>query len=62
MLNPLLRAYPEALSSEIVAAEAGYEPSAGSFRNYRSKLKTLEIIEYPAAGLLRAADWLFPGA
>lgn len=62
LLDPLLEAYPETMTAEAVGEWAGYEASGGTFKRYRGQLKTLEILDYPGAGLLRAADWLFPGA
>lgn len=61
LLDPILAAYPHAIAADEVGRAAGYEASGGTFKRYRGTLKTLEIIEYPSAGKLRAADWLFPG-
>lgn len=61
LLDPILFAYPRAIAADEVGKAAGYEASGGTFKRYRGTLKTLEIIEYPSAGKLRAADWLFPG-
>jgi hypothetical protein len=61
LLDPILTAYPRAIAADEVGRWAGHEASGGTFKRYRGTLKTLEIIEYPSAGMLRAADWLFPG-
>jgi len=61
LLDPILAAYPHSIAADEVGRAAGYEASGGTFKRYRGTLKTLEIIEYPSAGKLRAADWLFPG-
>lgn len=53
-------AYPEAVSQPDLAAGAGYAYGSGTFDTYRSRLRGLEIIEFPTPGYVRAADWLFP--
>ena len=59
VLQPLLDAYPEALTIEQLLVETNYN-AGGGFNSARSKLKTLSLIEYPATGLTRARDILFP--
>lgn len=44
ILGVLLKAYPEGMTSEEVAAHTGYAPSSGGFNNSLSKLRTLELI------------------
>jgi hypothetical protein len=39
------------------AQEAGYSPSSGTWANYLSKLRTLDLIE--GRGELKAQGWLF---
>lgn len=60
VLNPLIEAYPEAMTSADVADAAGYTAGTGAFNNYRGALRSLGIIDYPSSGMLRAEDWLFP--
>lgn len=57
ILRVLSGAYPNALSKEDLAREAGYEPSGGGFNNALSRLRTLELIS--GRGELRAAEELF---
>lgn len=62
LLNPLLEAYPDQMAATALGEASGYTASAGTFNRYRSSLRTLELIDYPASGQVRAADWLFPGS
>lgn len=62
VLDPIIAAYPGAISSQDVADAAGYSAGSGGFANLRGSLKTIGLIDYPGAGQTRAADWLFPGA
>lgn len=59
LLQPLIEAWPEVLSSEALAAVAGFTVS-GHFNNLRGRLRTMGLITYPSAGTVRAADLLFP--
>lgn len=47
-------------TNEQVAFMAGYSPGSGGFNNLKGSLRTLGLIDYPASGQVRAADWLFP--
>lgn len=60
ILTPLLRAWPDRMTAEAVARDAGYGVDGGGFKNPRSRLSTLGLIEYPTPGTLRARDILFP--
>ncbi len=60
LLQPLIDAYPEALSAEELAEAAGYAAGSGGFNNPRGRLKTLGLVNYPEPGMVRAADLLFP--
>jgi len=53
ILTYLVQCYPNAMSKEIVAKAAGYEPNGGGFNNALSHLRTIELIE--GRGELRAA-------
>ena len=57
ILDVLTQAYPDALTKEEVAANAGYEPSGGGFNNALGRLRTLELVL--GRGQLRASDNLF---
>lgn len=59
ILQPLLDAYPSALSREALAAAAGYEPRGGAFQNPLGALRSLGLIDYPAAGQVVALPILF---
>jgi hypothetical protein len=61
ILDPLLGAYPSAMSNEDVATKAGYEVSGGGYLNPRGRLKSLGLIEYISGGQIRAKDFLFLG-
>lgn len=60
LLDPILAAYPDTISSDDVAAAAGYSAGSGNFNNLRGQLRTIGLIDYPQPGYTRAADWLFP--
>jgi uncharacterized protein len=56
-LRALADAYPDAMTKEDIAANAGYAADGGGFNNALSKLRTLELIS--GRGELRASDDLF---
>ena len=60
LLDPLIGAYPGALSRDELAIKSGYQPGTGTFKVYVGQLSSLKIADYPERGMVRAADWLFP--
>jgi hypothetical protein len=62
LLDPILALYPDALTTDELAQASGYAGGSGNFNNLRGSLRTIGLIDYPASGQVRAADWLFPGA
>lgn len=60
VLDPIIAAYPNPISSQEVADIAGYSAGSGGFANLRGSLRTIGLIDYPTSGHVRAADWLFP--
>lgn len=60
LLEPLLEAYPDAITNEKLAELAGYsnERSTG-YTNPRGRLRSFELVEYTPEGV-RAAAILFP--
>jgi hypothetical protein len=60
LFDPVLAAYPGSMTSDGVAEAAGYSAGSGNFNNLRGQLRSIGLIEYPRAGEVRAADWLFP--
>lgn len=60
ILQPVLDAFPDALSVEDLAAASGYSPTNSSFEKARGKLRSLGLFEYPQPGAVRATDVLFP--
>lgn len=60
LFDPILAAYPDAITTQCVADEAGYAAGSGNFNNLRGQLRTIGLIDYPQTGMVRAADWLFP--
>lgn len=60
ILAPLIEAHPAALTNAEVCEKAGYSPTSTGYTNPRSSLRTLNLIDYPSTGQVRAADWLFP--
>ncbi len=59
LLQPLIDAYPKALSVSDLAAASGYGAGGGAFNNTRGRLRTLGLADYPRPGEVRAADLLF---
>lgn len=56
-LRVIANAWPEALSKDEVAAQAGYAADGGGFNNAISRLRTLELVA--GRGDLKASDDLF---
>lgn len=59
-LRVLADAWPNALTKEDVAAQAGYAADGGGFNNAISRLRTLELVS--GRGELKASDDLFEAA
>jgi hypothetical protein len=59
ILQPLLEAYPEALTNEELAKRARYAMGKGAFNNPKGRLRTLGLIEYPEPGKAVASSVLF---
>jgi hypothetical protein len=57
ILEALTQVYPDALTKDEVAANAGYESSGGGFNNALGRLRTLELVE--GRGEMRASPNLF---
>lgn len=60
VLDPIIAAYPNPISSQDVADAAGYSAGSGGFANLRGSLRSIGLIDYPSGGYVRAEDWLFP--
>lgn len=58
ILEVLAAAYPETISQDDLGARAELNPRSGTFSNYMSKLRTLELIE-SGRGWVRASAELF---
>lgn len=61
VLAPVLDAYPDQVARSDLAVAAGYRPSTGNFGNLLGSLRSVGLIDYPSAGQVRAAPWLFEG-
>ena len=59
ILKPLLERYPEAIHGQELAELSGYTFGAGAFNNPKGRLRSLGLIEYQSAGMIRARDILF---
>ena len=62
MLRPLIEAYPDELSLEDLAKQAGTSTTSSAFINNRSWLRARGLADYPRAGFVRATELLFPEA
>lgn len=59
LLKPLLDRFPDPLSNEELASLAGYAVGTGGFNNPKGRLRTLGLVEYPSAGMVKARKILF---
>jgi hypothetical protein len=59
LLKVLLEIYPEEISKDELAERTGYAPGSGGFNNPCGRLRTLGLVEYPAAGIVKAKSLLF---
>ena len=59
VLRPLIDSYPDAISVNELAEEAGYQPKSGGFNNLRGKLRSLGLVDYPQPGMVAALPVLF---
>lgn len=59
MLDALIQAYPDVMTYGEIAEALQVSESGGSFRTWISTLATLQLIEKPGTGQLRASDNLF---
>ena len=60
LVSVLLARHPDAVTTEELAQESGYQAGSGNFNNLRGQLKSIGLIEYPFPGASMAATWLFP--
>jgi hypothetical protein len=58
ILEPIIEAYPNALTHAEAAGVAGYSHSSGTWATYLSRLRSLDLIE--GRGDLQAQEWMFP--
>ena len=59
ILQVAIEAYPDPISDSELAEKSGYTHGGGGFNNPRGRLRTLNLVEYPERGMVRAADLLF---
>lgn len=59
ILRQVLEHYPQSVSRGVLAHELGYHERTKAYTNGLGALRTLGLIEYPAAGIVRATDVLF---
>lgn len=59
-IDRLLRHGPRPFVRDKLAEACGWEPTSGHVKNVLGALRSLELIDYPAAGQVQAARWLFP--
>jgi hypothetical protein len=60
ILEHLIAIYPHEATRPDVGTAVGYNLSGGTPARYVGKLTTLNLVEIPGPGLLRATDILFP--
>jgi hypothetical protein len=59
ILQALVKSYPHARGKVVLAEELGVSPSSSSYANNLGALRSAGMIDYPAQGAAKAADWLF---
>ena len=59
ILEVLRELHPEAISREDLAERAGVPATSGGFKNNLGAMRTAGLLEYPGAGTVRCAAWLF---
>jgi len=62
LLQVLISHFPEPVTREQLASEAGVSMASSGFRANVSTLSGFELLEYPQPGMVKAADLLFPGS
>jgi hypothetical protein len=60
IFNVLVSWYPDSNTRETLAQAVGTSQDGGYFRNVIGQLSTAGLLEYPAPGLVRASNTLFP--
>lgn len=60
LLQVVLAEYPEAITREDLAGEAGVSPASSGFEKNVSRLSSLGLVRYPEPGWVEATDLLFP--
>jgi hypothetical protein len=60
LLRALIQAYPDPLTRDELADQVQVPVTSGGFKNNLGALRTLELIDYPAAGQVVALPVLFP--
>lgn len=60
ILRVLIERYPEALAKPALADLAGVSATSSGYSNNLGALRSMGAIEYPAGGMVRATDMLFP--
>ncbi|HWR36398.1 MAG TPA: DUF87 domain-containing protein [Clostridia bacterium] len=59
ILDVLRQKYPHAMDKQAVADLAGASATSSAYGNNLGALRSAGMIDYPAPGKIRAADWLF---
>lgn len=59
IVSALLEVYPREISREELGELAKKQSTSSTFERYISSLRSMEIIDYPSKGTVKAADWLF---
>jgi len=61
IMASLIEAYPESLDKVTLAERSGMSATSGNYTNYLGRLRSNGLLDYPAAGHVRAQDILFIG-
>lgn len=58
VIDVLLNHLGRPVARDEIARALGWEPTSGHLKNVVGSLRTLELVDYPAAGTVRAVSWL----
>jgi flagellar biosynthesis/type III secretory pathway protein FliH len=58
IFDTLMKHHGGPMPREAIAQKIGWEPTSGHLKNVIGSLRTLEVVEYPAAGQVALANWV----
>jgi hypothetical protein len=59
LLSALISVHPRSLTREDLGHAANKQPGSSTFERYLASLRSMELVEYAGAKMVKCADWLF---